>query len=72
MVYITLLCHLYLIYWKYILCVCGVDECILGIPRLADALLTMEQEKSLVTTGAHNESETTALLVQIDAPSLTT
>ena len=70
--YITLLCHLHLIYWKYILCVCGVDECILGIPRLADALLTMEQEKSLVTTGAHNESETTALLVHIDAPSHTT
>ena len=32
----------------------------------------MEQEKSLVTTGAHNESETTALLVHIDAPSHTT
>ena len=32
----------------------------------------MEQEKSLVTTGAHNESETTALLVHIDALSHTT
>ena len=43
-----------------------------GIPRLADASFTMEQEKSLVTTGARNESETTALLVHVDAPLHTT